>query len=89
MFVGFLMSCTKDQLRKMSTTPFEHFCGVLDGKEEAFGFKTFDEMWELHRSKTGIFCDINCMNLSHYSKNYCMACNYSNKKIYIMCLLSI
>ena len=64
MFVDLLMSIdlseyrpiifhasTKDHLREMSKTPFEHFCDVLDGKEEVDGFKTLEEMWELHRKK--------------------------------------
>ena len=58
MFVDFLMSIdisnyrpsifnssTKDHLREMSKTPFEHFCTVLDGTDEVDNFKTLNDTW--------------------------------------------
>ena len=59
MFVDFLMSIdiseyrpnifqssTKDHLREMSKTPFEHFCCILDSTDEVDGFTTLNDMWK-------------------------------------------
>ena len=102
MFVDFLMSIdlseyrpsifhssTKDHLQKMSKTPFEHYCDVLDGKEEVDDYKTLEEMWKLHKGKKGDFYYINCMDMYRNYEHYCMTCNYNNKEIYNMFIIKL
>ena len=35
----------------MSTTPFDHFCTVLDGTDKVDNFKTLNDTWKMHTSK--------------------------------------
>ena len=95
LFVDFLMSIdlseyrptifhssTKDHLREMSKTPFEHFCDVLDGVDEVDDFKSLNEMWNVHDGKKGNFYYINCMHMFQKYEHFCMTCNHTNKEKY-------
>ena len=102
MFVDFLMSIdlsgyrpnvfhssTKDDLRALSKTQFEHYCDVLDGKDEVVDYKTLDEMWKFHNEIKEDFYYINCINVYRNCEYSCMTCNYNNKEIYSMFIINI
>ena len=74
----------------MSKTPFEHFCSVLDGTDEADCFKTLNNIWKIN-SKKGNFYYINCMDLYNikFYEHFCNACNHVNKDKYNTFIINI